>query len=175
VCLVERDTFKSRFVIQRCEHTWQVAHGGAVSSAVGRGGGRGCTLQHVAAYAPPAGVPDINRAAVHPLDVGISDYADILQPAVEQGIAERETELGVIGHLAGFQAQPAATDYVAVRVVDGGYFPRRHKFHRGAQCIAHREAEVGSEGALRECWECIHLYVTRKTGRVEGTAHASFI
>jgi hypothetical protein len=52
-----------------------------------------------------------------------------------------------------WQLEPAAADdvavHTAVRGKTQGNLARRHELHRGAQRVAQRQAQVGTQGAVR--------------------------
>jgi len=80
-------------------------------------------------------------------------FGDVLQvkaAAFEQGGAEGQRHLRVVGDLAGLEAQPAAADDLAQFAVLGLDFRGGEEFDGGAKGVADGKAEVGATGAAMQ-------------------------
>jgi len=120
----------------------QHAHRGAVTGVVlgsRRGGYAGPPEgEQVAAD----GIADIDRP--HPGIEGLGTGERVDAAAAGQDrIAESQRHARVVGHLAGPEPEPAATDDLAMdaEVIDD--LARRHELDRGAQRVAERQSEIG--------------------------------
>jgi hypothetical protein len=121
----------------------QNAHRRAVAGVVLGGGGLRVAGAAKADQVAAHGVADIDRLGAHPGIEGFGGRPGVDAAGRKDGLAQGQRHRRVVGDLAGFQAQPAATGDVAVHADLVADFGRRQEFDGGAQRIADGQPDIG--------------------------------
>ena len=112
--------FERCIVVEREQGERQIAHAGAISGIAVRLLTSKRALGDVTLDAAPAGVADIHRAGAQPACKALGHGARVEAAAFDDRIAQRKRHRGVVGNLAGFELEPAATEHPVVRAVLAG-------------------------------------------------------
>ena len=105
-------------------------------------------LEHEVADAAAAGGAHVGRIALHPAGELLGNPRQVPAPRAQQRPGDAQRHVGIVGHLPRFQAEPAATNDLAVHLVPGADLPRGHELGGGAEGIADGQAEKDRLGAL---------------------------
>jgi len=134
---------RRRRPVQAGQGHGQDAHGGTVAGVVL--GGRRLRVAGLPEGDEVAadGIADVHGLAPHPGVEGLGGGAGIDAAGRQDGIPQGQRHGGVVGDLAGFQAQPAAAGDVAVGTVLLLDFSGGEEFDGGAEGIADGQAEIG--------------------------------
>ena len=150
--LDERPGFRLPGLAKRCERYGQNAHGGAVAGVAFRERAFDGSVLDIASDAAPAGVADIGRPGLQPRREFLTDVACVQAALADDGAAQRERHLGVVGHLPRLELQPAAADDVAMHAILRRDFAPGHELDGSAERVSDGETKIGRERTVLHTW-----------------------